>query len=188
MLQIPTCEPRSFIAGDTVQWTKPLSDFLPSDGWALKYRMTNAMAGAEITAANIVATPNAAGYWDVALAAADSSVAAGVWRLIGWVVLAATGERHTIYDETVNVFADAATATPAALQTDNEKTLAAIDARLSGRMTADQEQVQINGTAITRIPIKDLRAMRGSYAAAVWREQNPDVSNPRHIVRFTHAR
>jgi hypothetical protein len=187
VLQIPSCEPQEIVAGDTVLWTKSLADFLPSDGWALKYRLTNAPANAEITAANIVATANAAGYWDVVIAAASTSVAAGTWRLIGWVLLA-SGERHVVYDDVLSVLPDAAAATPANLLTPNERILAAIDARLLGRVTADQETVQVNGSALTRIPIQELSVLRGVYAAKVWREKHQDVSNPVHRMRFRSAR
>jgi hypothetical protein len=187
LLTIPSCEPPQFVAGDTVQWTKSLADFVPSDGWTLKYRFTNAVAGGEIAAANVTCAPNASGYWDVTVSAANSLVAAGVWRLIGWVSNVA-GERHVIFDEEMTILADATSVSPTGLQTPNERILIAIAARLEGRVTADQEQVQINGTAITRIPIEKLSALRGIYEGKVWREQNPTRSYPVHKMRFTHAR
>jgi hypothetical protein len=187
LLAIPSCEPSQFVAGDTVQWTKSLADFVPSDGWTLKYRFTNPIVGAEIAAANVACTPNAAGYWDVSVSAANSLVAAGVWRLIGWVSNVA-GERHVIFDEEMTILADATTVSPTGLLTPNERILIAIAARLEGRVTADQEQVQINGTAITRIPIEKLSALRGIYEGKVWREQNQTRSYPVHKMRFTRAR
>lgn len=38
---IPTTEPRSLQAGDTWQWTKTLSDYPTSAGWALTYYFKN---------------------------------------------------------------------------------------------------------------------------------------------------
>jgi hypothetical protein len=35
--QVPSIEPASFPAGDTVQWTKSLNDYSPADGWVLTY-------------------------------------------------------------------------------------------------------------------------------------------------------
>jgi hypothetical protein len=130
---------------------------------------------------------HAAGYWDVSVSAANSLVAAGVWRLIGWVSNVA-GERHVIFDEEMTILADATTVSPTGLLTPNERILIAIAARLEGRVTADQEQVQINGTAITRIPIEKLSALRGIYEGKVWREQNQTRSYPVHKMRFTRAR
>ena len=37
MTDIPEIEPVSFIAGDTVKWTKSLEDYLASDSWVLVY-------------------------------------------------------------------------------------------------------------------------------------------------------
>lgn len=185
---IPSHEPLQFVAGDTVQWTKSLSDFPSSAGWVLRYRFTNAVAGTEIPAAAVVTTPNTAGGWDVVLSPANLAIAAGIWRLVGWVVLSATGERRVVYDEAMTILADATNLSPGALLTDNERTLAAIEARLAGRVTADQEAVTINGTTLTRIPIEKLGALRGVYAARVWHEQNPGRSSPVHKVRFGHVR
>lgn len=41
---IPTIEPTTFAAGDTVKWTKALADFLATDGWTLKYFIRGAKA------------------------------------------------------------------------------------------------------------------------------------------------
>ena len=41
MLTIPTQEPSSVIAGDTVKWLKSLSDFSALDGWSLAYQLIN---------------------------------------------------------------------------------------------------------------------------------------------------
>lgn len=186
--QIPSCEPRSFVAGDSVLWTKSLADYRPADGWTLAYRLTNAILGAEIAAAKIVATADTTNqFWNVAIAPADSAVSSGEWRLIGVVTLTATGERHTVFDAVIEVLANAMTIPAASLLTYNEQVLAAIDARVLGRATADQEKIQINGTALERIPIEKLGVLRGQFAAKVWHEQNPGRSNPVHKMRFGHA-
>lgn len=184
--EIPPYEPHQFVAGDTVSWTKSLSDYPTSDGWTLHYRIVGVEE--EIPDANIDASENTFGGWDVVIAAADSSLDAGAYRIIGWVVSGDASQRHTIYDGTVTVLADVASVSAADLQTPNQKILAAIDARLAGRITADQESVQIDGTSLVRIPIKDLATLRGVYSAKVWREFNPGRSNPSHELRFVRAR
>lgn len=187
MFTIPTHEPHAFVAGDTVQWSKTLPDFSPADGWSLHYRLVG--DASEIAAASIVATDNGIGGWDVVIPATATLLAAGTYRLIGWVENTATPvERHTAIDYVLTVEANLALGDPSTLQSANVKILAAIDARLSNRLVADQESVSINGTMITRIPIEKLMTMRGVYAAKVWREQHPGVSNPRHAMRFGHVR
>ena len=34
---IPTKEPLTIRAGDTIKWTKSLDDYIASDGWTLSY-------------------------------------------------------------------------------------------------------------------------------------------------------
>ena len=46
---IPTSEPESLVAGDTVTWQKTLSDYPASDGWVLSYRLINAAGNIDIT-------------------------------------------------------------------------------------------------------------------------------------------
>lgn len=48
---IPTREPASVVAGDTVAWTITLADYPASDGWVLKYRLINAAGKIDITSA-----------------------------------------------------------------------------------------------------------------------------------------
>lgn len=186
MREIPPCEPHQFVAGDTVQWTKSLSDYPASDGWALHYRIVGVEE--EIPDASIAAIANASSGWDVSIPFGNSSLDAGAYRIIGWVVSGDNTQRFTVYDSTVTVLADVATVSPTDLQTPNQKILAAIDARMAGRITADQESVQIDGTSLVRIPIKDLATLRGVYAAKVWRDLNPGRSNPSHELRFVRAR
>lgn len=183
---IPSCEPHQFVAGDTVQWTKSLSDYPASDGWALHYRIVGVTE--EIADANISVMANVSGGWDVSISAAASSIDAGACRITGWVTSGDASERHTVYDGTITALADIASVSPGDLQTPNQKILAAIDARMAGRITADQESVQIDGTSLVRIPIEKLATLRGIYSARVWRDLNPDRSNPAHELRFVRAR
>ena len=44
MPEIPTNEPSTIIAGDTIRWLKTLTDYPASDGWVLGYTLVNAAA------------------------------------------------------------------------------------------------------------------------------------------------
>lgn len=48
-MAIATVEPQSVRAGDTIAWTKSLSDY-PAPTWTLKYRLINAAGALDITA------------------------------------------------------------------------------------------------------------------------------------------
>ena len=66
---IPTTEPTSFTAGDTVSWTKSLDDYLASASWVLAYAFIN-------SAAKFTVTASASG--DVHLAAISASTSAAI--------------------------------------------------------------------------------------------------------------
>lgn len=49
---IPTHAPETFRKGTTVKWTLALSDYLPDDGWTLKYYFTQTSDSRAVTATN----------------------------------------------------------------------------------------------------------------------------------------
>ena len=55
----------------------------------------------------------------------------------------------------------------------------------SGRATADVESYQINGRALNRTPLRELKRLRAEYRTNVWRERNPGHSPPAFVVSFT---
>lgn len=171
-----------------MHFTKSLPDYSPADGWALSYRVVGDVDGDAVEPSVVTVTAVDAG-WDVAIPArATAGLRGGTHRLFGWVTNAGTGERVVIHDERITVTPNVAAVVPSELLTGNQRILAAIDARLEGRVTGDQESVMINGTSLTRIPIEKLSTLRGVYAAKVWQEKHPDESHPRHLVRFGRVR
>jgi hypothetical protein len=50
MPDIPSIEPSTIVAGDTVKWTRSLADYSAAAGWVLKYRLINAAGKIDITA------------------------------------------------------------------------------------------------------------------------------------------
>lgn len=182
---IPPREPLGFVSGDTVLWTKVLADYPLSDGWTLNYRLVGDVDSIDATSITVNADTELGG-WDVTIPAAKTgSLHPGVYRLIGWVLSADTTERHTICDRAVNVLVDITTGEPSVLQSPDKQMLLAIEARLTGRLSGDQEQVHINGTSIMRIPMKELMAYRGIYAAKVWREEHRGQAFPSIATRMT---
>lgn len=156
---IPSSEPRSAIAGTSWQWDRRFPLFPASDGWSLRYLFRGAgeldLGPAEITAAG--------DGWQVRVAPElTTGLASGRY---GWMaVVEKGGERHVAASGSAHV-----TAFPSGADglTHAERMLAAIEALLEGRATSDQESVQINGRAITRIPFGDLVKWRNHYRAQV---------------------
>lgn len=84
---IPSAVPDSFVAGDTVKWQISLDDYPASDSWVLKYRLINASAKIDITAAG-------ADHLVTLTAATSAGYAAGKYTWQAYVEKAA--ERYTV--------------------------------------------------------------------------------------------
>ena len=178
---IPDYVPRVIVAGTTVKFTRQLADFPPGAGWTYTIYFNGATS-----TFNKAATAQADGSFLVTIDPSDTAnLPPGAYRY---------AERVTngpdVYDLVgdelvVQIEPNLATAPAGAFLTHSEKTLQVIEAALSGRLTADLESYQIAGRAVTKIPIKELRELRGWYAAEVARAQNPGtLGTPTFQVQF----
>jgi hypothetical protein len=173
--------PRVIVAGTTVKFTRQLADFPPGAGWTYTIYFNGAN-----NVFNKAGVAQADGSFLVTIASADTaSLTPGAYRY---------AERVTngseVYDMVgdelvVQIEPNLATAPAGSFLTHAEKTLSVIEAALSGRLTADLESYQIAGRQVTKIPIKELRELRGWYAAEVARAQNPGtLGTPTFQVQF----
>jgi hypothetical protein len=96
-----TFEPRSFVAGATVTWSKSLEDYPAGDGWVLKY----ALRGPDATGINVTAATDPLDGDDflVTIASTDSDKAPGTYRLIAWVEKA--GEKYYVVEQPLVILA-----------------------------------------------------------------------------------
>lgn len=165
---IPTCEPTELTAGDSWEWdrTDLGPDYLPSDGWALSYALSG--AAADVIAINAT-TSTSGDYFEVRVPAATTArYVAGTYRLVGYVTK--SPDRFPAFSGVLRVLTNYAVAVPAL--SNDETTLAAIEAAVSGRLTADIEEYQINGRAVKKIPMAELVKLQGIYRSRVARERN----------------
>jgi hypothetical protein len=158
--------PLLFTAGQTVKFTREFNDFSNTD-WAYTIYFNGA--------SNVFhkAGVNQGNGWLITLTPTDLAVAAGIYRYIERLVNAATptptGEVYTVGDGVAQIEVDLATAPAGAMLTFWEKTLAVVEAALSGRLTSDLQSYQIAGRAVQKIPIKELMQIRG-YAKSMIRQ------------------
>jgi hypothetical protein len=96
---IPSAEPLAFTAGDTLQWTRDLSDYLPSDGWVASYALRKSGA----TVINITGTSSGALHLVSVTASTTAGYTAGEWAMQGYVTKAATSQRFQIYNGLVTI-------------------------------------------------------------------------------------
>jgi hypothetical protein len=92
---VPTTEPADFVAGDTLTWSRSLSDY-PAGTWTLKYRLINAAGKVDITA-----SASGTDHLVSVASATTAAYTAGVYAWLAWVEK--TGERHTVGNGTITI-------------------------------------------------------------------------------------
>lgn len=174
---IPTTEPTELRAGDSWKWDKHLSAYPPSEGWALTYYLHGPAEVTELAAA----ASSEGDYHEVrATPEVTEAYTRGTYT---WLARVSDGtDSYTVGTGTVTILPNLATASSA--RSHAETALAAIDAALEGRLTADTEGFQIAGRAVNQIPIRDLKRLQGIYRAQVWRERNAGKFAPDVEVEF----
>lgn len=170
MTTIPTTEPLSFIAGDTVKWTKDLSDYKPEDGWTLTYALVQ--DGNQET---ITATDNGDSTHLAAITAATSGAyGLGMYHWQAYVTKAT--ERYTVDSGTLEVLTNFATQSAGYDNRSHvKKTLDALEATILGKASTDQLSVSINGRSISNMKPEDLIKWRDLYKSEYAREQKAEA-------------
>lgn len=153
-LEIPEIEPDELRAGDTVQWTKDLSDNFPADdGWSLAYTLINQTGKQTISA-----SASGKKFSITVPATTTANYVAGTYTLIGRVSKA--GAVHTVYTGTLVVLPDLAQATTHDIRSHTKKVLDALEAALEGRATRTELSYSIAGRSISSMNHEQLLEAR----------------------------
>lgn len=169
---IPTTEPTRIVAGDTVQWTKSLPDYLPTDGWTLTYAFT--LSGDQHTE---TAADNGDGTHLVTLSGTDTTaLTAGIYS---WQAYVTSGtERHTVGQGRMEVLPNLAASGYSTTGYDNrshvKKVLDAIEAVIEGRASSDQISMSVSSgqvsRSLSRMSFAELIEVRNTYRFLYARE------------------
>lgn len=129
-------EPTTFRAGDSVAWSRHLPEYLPVDGWELKYRLLWP-TGTAVP----IATAAAGDEHTVTLTSANTANwPAGNATLVAWVEKA-DGTRVTLEQQPVLIQPDLTAAATFDSRTQNQKALVDARAALAGYMAKGQIHV-----------------------------------------------
>lgn len=180
MADVPSTEPTSVTAGDTVAWTRSLSDYPASAGWVLSYALVAASIQYTITA-------TASGD-DHAVAVTAATTATWLPGEYAWqAVVTKTTERYTVGSGSLTILPNLAAQT-AGLDTRSHarKTLDALEAWIESHDMAVADY-QIAGRAMKYHSIPDLLKLRDTYKAEAQREAIAAAGGvaSRLVVRFT---
>lgn len=163
---IPTSEPTRIRAGDTLSWTKSLSDY-PADTWALHYRIWNASSKYDITA-----SADGADHLVSVTAATSATYVAGDYQWTSWVTSGA--ERYTISAGRITILPDiAAIASPGYdSRSTAKKTLDMLDAAmLAHGANAWVQEYEIAGRRMRFKDVGEFMAFRSKLQYEVAREE-----------------
>lgn len=185
MTDIPTKEPLEIVAGDTVKWTKSLSDYPASESWVLTYYIKG--NGINASAA---ATADGDDHAVTIAAATTAAWASGDCWMDGYV--AKSGERYKVYSAKLVVKPDlSAEDGTFDGRSDAKIMLDAVETAIKALNFSDKSYT-LGDRTVTRRDLPELLQTRDRLKGEVYNEQlkeriaNGLGSNPRHIgVRFS---
>jgi len=186
---IPSIEPTSIRAGDTVQFTKNsameidgVSFSFPSSSYTLKYKLVGRSGITE----SITAEADGEDF-SITISSTISALTAGIYTLIGWVE-GASSFRKTVYQSQCEVKANLASATAA---TDTrefwQKILEAISATLEKRASIVQSAMTVPGISGKTIQYMTLKELMDARTLAEYQlsKLSPKKSSGRILQEFT---
>jgi hypothetical protein len=157
MVDIPSREPLSFRAGDTVSWKKSFSDYPASESFVLKYYLVK-------SGKQIVITAEASGDDHLVTIAAADSGAYDAGRYFYQARIEKGTEAFTVGEGIIEVKAGLAAATTGLeWRAHCEQALENIEAMLSNKATADNYSYSIAGRSLSKYSWTELREMRAYY-------------------------
>ncbi len=170
-MEIPSNEPSTIRAGDSVAWERELEDYSAADGWALKYRLLWPTGVAVDVTSTGVATLHS-----VSLSAADTApYVAGTATLVAYVEKGsgASLERKTLESNVIKVLPNLTTAPTYDGRSDNRIALEAARAALKSYMEKGQLHVaeySIAGRVMKFRTPDEIMALIRYYEAEVAKE------------------
>ena len=176
---IPTTEPLSFSAGDTVKWTKSLNDYSVNDGWVLSY----AFRGEKGDGRQDVTGTIDGDKYSMLITAQDSGLMRpGLWVWNSYVTLGSerykVGQGSTIVEPNLAV-------TNFATDLRSSKKIAYDNAREAMETFAKAKMVILNGRTYTSRDYSDLKKYVDDCTAAYLQEiqsaENNSGDDSRHI-------
>lgn len=167
--EIPTKEPLSIQAGDTLTWLKSLPDYPASQSWVLHYRLINSAGKFDITS-----SASGEDHLITATATATALYTPGSYSLLGWVTK--TTSRYSVYSGKVQVLPDlAAESAGYDIRTPAKKILDLLDAAMvSQGANAWVQEYEINGRRMKFRSIEEFIVYRSKIRQEVQKEENAE--------------
>lgn len=179
--EIPTIEPASFFAGDTVKWTISLADYPASSGWTLKYALINAT--------HHIAFSSTASANDHAIVLSATTTAAyikGSYQWQSYIENADASERYTIGHGTIEIKKTFATDKPFDPRSEAQQIFEAIEATIKGRASQGQLSRRVGDRQLQYMSSDELIKWRNFYKNEYEKELGEGGKRAFIKVRFTN--
>jgi hypothetical protein len=155
---------QQLIAGDTLNFATSVAQYLPADGWVLKFRLVPRTASEAAIA--LTSSADGTSHRVTVPAATTSGWAAGAYNWFSWVEK--SGESYTVESGQLTILPDPRQAVAGLdSRSQAEQALDAINAKLAGTATAAVERYTINGKEIRYYPLADLIKLRSHFVQQV---------------------
>lgn len=164
LTDILTDIPTEIRAGDTLSFTRTLSDYPASAGWSLSYVLIN--ASGKIT---LSSTPDADVHSFTVAAGDTASYSPGDYKFVSFIIKNTT--RHTVDQGSVTILPDLISETVMDGRSHAEICLANIETVLAGKATADNYSYSIAGRSLSKYSWEELIAARNYYRVEVGKEK-----------------
>lgn len=165
-MSVSKTEPATITAGDSVRWIRSGGCY-PAPEYALSYVLICKDRKIEIAT-----TPEGSDHLVSVPAATTTEWMPGVYHWQLYVVKGA--DRVTVDSGSLRIEPNFASLTGHDARNHVRKVLDAIEATLEGRATMDQQEYEILGRKLVKIPITDLLAFRDKYKAELRREESAE--------------
>jgi hypothetical protein len=167
ILEAAMNEPTKIVRGLSLTWTESLSDYKASDGWTLKYSLSNSSANTTLTS-----TADGDDHVITLTTAGTTALALGTSTWISYVDDGT--DKYQIATGVLTV--QAAIGTSVDRRTHAKKMLDAIEAVLESRATREQEELTIAGRSIKYMSLEQLIKARGHYEYLVKQEASDEIA------------
>lgn len=183
---IPSSEPKTVSAGNTIQWTKSVSDYPADQGWVLSYAFVSTVGNKF----GVTATASGSEFLVTIAASTSAGYVAGTWTWQAYVSKAA--ERFLVDSGSMKILPDySAQATTLDTRSHARRCLELIMLAMEGRLPDGLDGYSIGGVDIRMIGLAQLRELYDKYLSDVMSEDAADriangLGSGRNIyVRFS---
>ena len=165
--QIPTSTPDTLTVGVNWLWTVTPGDYPTSEGWTLKLIVFGADPVSNPLSLTATVVVNAFQF----AATATQTAQLPIGQATAVITASLNGSTYEVLRKPLTLLFDPASVAPGGTRSHAAKMLSVIEAALEGRLTADIETYSIAGRSVSKIPVRELMALRKRYAYEVAAER-----------------